>query len=49
MFTPTETWAGATGAQHKRAIVKAAKASAATLNMISPYAFGILTWTTTGE
>jgi hypothetical protein len=37
MFTPMPTWARATGVQHKRAIVRAANASATTLNMISPF------------
>ncbi len=36
MFTPTETWAGATAAQHKRPATRTAKASAVILNMISP-------------
>jgi hypothetical protein len=36
MSTPTATWAGAAGAQHKKTVVRTAKASAATLNMTSP-------------
>jgi hypothetical protein len=36
MFIPTETWAGAIDAQHIRPATRTAKASAVTLNMISP-------------
>src|SRR5579872_2611595 len=36
MFTPTETWARATGMKHKSVVARATNPSAITLNMISP-------------